>query len=161
MNRTVSLCAPHELTQVYDLINARIRWMDEMGICQWNTVNYWEAYPKSHYERAVEAGCLYVLREQGRIAGALVLKEEDPYWDDGASACYIHNLATALDARGAGAQLLETCGRIASERGKKFLRLDCALSNQRLNDYYEALGFSSVCDFLDGTYHGIKRQKLL
>ena len=161
MNYTVSPCVHAELPQVYALINARIRWMDEMGLDQWNTVNYWDAYPESHYEDAVTQGCLYVIKDLDRIVGALVLRESDPYWDDSTPACYFHNFATALDAKGAGKKLLDFCAELALKKGKQYLRMDCAVSNQKLNEYYENLGFALVGDFWDDVYHANKRQKLL
>lgn len=50
---------------------------------------------------------------------------------------------------------------IARQRGKRCLRLDSAVDNQALADYYEAQGFIAVGKCDDGPYQGILRQKPL
>lgn len=45
---------PGELTdlpQVYDIIDERIHWMDQVGIKQWNVTDYWDCYPESYYKK--------------------------------------------------------------------------------------------------------------
>ena len=36
-----------DLERIEALIDARIRWMDETGIRQWNVTNYREVYPRA------------------------------------------------------------------------------------------------------------------
>ena len=169
---------PAEAEEIFALIDARIRWMDEMGIEQWNKSDYWKCYPRSYYFDAIGERKLYVVKEAdcdrscgeegreedgrcGRIAAAVVLRDADGRWPDDGRALYVHNLVTALDAGGAGAALLRFCERLAAERGKEFLRLDCAASNRRLNDYYEEQGYTLRGNVSDGAYAGNLREKAL
>ena len=153
---------PADAAAVLELIKARIRWMDEQGIRQWNTTGYLEAYGLDYFMQAARQGVLYVLRPpQGPIQGAVILLEEDPRWPDGAPACYVHNLVTACGVPGAGQALLAFCRRHALGLGKQYLRLDCAADNRKLNRYYEAQGFQWAGSVEEGPYRGNKRQVLL
>ena len=62
-----------ETEDVFALYADRIQWMNENGIRQWNMTDYLQAYPKSYYQRQQREGRLYVLKQNGRIAGAAVL----------------------------------------------------------------------------------------
>ena len=93
---SIQQAQPADAAAVLELIKARIRWMDEQGIRQWNTTGYLEAYGLDYFMQAARQGVLYVFRPpQGSIQGAVILLEEDPRWSDGAPACYVHNLVTA------------------------------------------------------------------
>ena len=150
-----------DLPRVYELIDQRIHWMDEKGIRQWNVTDYWGCYPPAHYERAVDMGCLYVLRQAGGVIVAVaVLWEEDERWHgDSATAYYVHHLTTALGERGAGEIMLAECYALARRQGKEFLRLDCAVDNPVLNAYYQRQGFEPAGQCVDGLYKGVLRQK--
>ncbi len=158
-----SLAVPGDVPKVMALIEERIAWMDEKGIEQWNVTGYLEAYPKSYYEEQAAAGRLYVLRAGSGIIGAAVLLEEDERWEDcrEVPAYYVHNLVTAISARGAGGRLLDFAGGLARDRGKAALRLDCAVDTQKLNAYYESRGFMPRGSCEDGPYIGIRREKPL
>ena len=85
---SIQQAQPADAAAVLELIKARIRWMDEQGIRQWNTTGYLEAYGLDYFMQAARQGVLYVLRPpQGPIQGAVILLEEDPRWPDGAPAC--------------------------------------------------------------------------
>lgn len=150
-----------DLPRVYQLIDARIRWMDEKGIRQWNVTDYWGCYPPAHYQRAVDMGCMHLLRrENGEIVCMAVLWEEDPRWpEDGVPAYYVHHLVTALDAPGAGRAILRHCEAYAARQGKHYLRLDCAVDSPVLNTYYGSQGYEPAGECADGLYTGILRQK--
>lgn len=76
-------------------------------------------------------------------------------------ALYLHNLASAPGARGAGAALLDYCQQWAQEHGYQVLRLDCRADNQALNEYYSARGFRPVGFCTDRTHRGTLREKEL
>lgn len=150
--------------EIFDLILRRIAWMDEQGIRQWNTTDYAEVYPREYYREQARLGRLYVLRREGRIAGAAVLLEEDKCWKDAAPAVpayYVHNLVSGLEEKGAGSELLEGIEALARARGKTALRLDCAVDNAPLNRWYEARGFLPAGRCTDGPYVGTLREKVL
>lgn len=155
---------PEDIPVVRALIQQRIDWMDAVGIRQWNISNYWEAYPVEYFQEKVRLGQLMILRRQGeeRLIGAAVLADSDPFWDDDPTpAYYIHNLATALDIKGAGAEIIALCEALALERGINRMRLDCNRTNEFLNRYYEERGYLPVGPVDRGAYHGLKREKLL
>lgn len=151
----------NDIARVMELIKARIRWMDEAGIDQWNKNGYLNAYPEAYYREAVTRRQLYVLRgeETKRVYGALVLREADENWDDGESAYYVHNLVADRDEKGAGLYMLSFCDVLARSKMKKYLRLDCARDNEKLNAYYARQGFERVGECEDGPYLGYKLQK--
>lgn len=153
-----------DLPRFYQLISARIAWMDQMGIRQWNTTDYWSVYPESHYEALTERGEFYILRraQDGLLVAGAALYEQDPRWPDCTPpAFYVHHLTTDRAAAGAGRELLRRCEDLARRRGKVCLRLDCAVDNAPLNRYYEEQGYLFAGTCIDGAYSGNLRQKLL
>lgn len=155
---------PGEGALFFDIIAARCRWFEEKGIPQWGSF-YLELFPASFFEEQARLGQLYLLWEEERLLGGCVLLESDPdHWgEDPTPACYVHNFATDPTVSGAGSEILERCEQLARQRGKRFLRLDCAASNPALNQYYESRGFAYVCQRLleNGCYRGNLRQKAL
>lgn len=150
-----------DLPSVYRLIDERIHWMDDVGIEQWNVTDYWECYPEAYYEKAVRDHHLYVLKrkEDGRVVAVAVLYEEDSRWKkDGATAYYVHHLATELGERGAGKVLLQHSMALAKKNRKDYLRLDCAIDNEKLNDYYDRQNFTYAGTCVDGKYVGNLRE---
>ena len=93
------------------------------------------------------------------MAGAVVLTDSDPRWEENQPARYLHNLVAAPTAKGAGSEILRCCEALARRQNCCCLRLDCVRSNEKLNRYYEAHGFVWVESFDDGGYLGNKREK--
>ena len=148
---------------VYQIIDARIHWMDRVGILQWNTTDYWGVYPKEHYLRLARQGDLFVLVGEDRVLGVGALLREDPRWEDGfeISAYYLHHFATVLDKKGIGQKMLSLLEQYTRKTGKERLRLDCAVDNDFLNRYYEEKGYSLCGCCVDGLYEGNLREKLV
>ena len=137
--------------------------MDKKGICQWNTTGYLEAYPVDYYVKQQTTGNLYVLTEGNIIVGAVVLLQEDIRWPDKEvlSAFSVHNLVTDIGVDGAGERILMELEKLAFYKGKHAIRLDCAVDNIFLNNYYDSLGYKLVGNCQDGSYIGNRREKLL
>lgn len=154
-----------DVIQVFALYEERVRWMDEKGLKQWNATDYLEVYPAAYYRKRAEKGNLFVLekRTDQRIVGAVVLLSEDERWREkkGEKAYYIHNLVTSVSAAGAGKQLLQELETMAVSEGKEYLRLDCAVDNPVLNEYYESMGYVAAGHCQDGPYCGVRREKRL
>ena len=147
---------------VYSLTAARVRWMDQVGIQQWNVTNYLEAYPAAYYEEQQKKSCLYVLKDSdGTVIGGLVLLGQDDRWADRRedAALYIHNLVTAPSEKGAGNIILQEVENLAKKQGVAYLRLDCAVDNAFLNRYYEDHGFQLAGSCSEGLYVGNRREK--
>ena len=159
----------HEIPLMFDIIISRMKWMDEVGIKQWNVTEYDKVYPVSYYEEMYRLGQVFVLERKstGQIVAAAVLKHEDDRWEhlgslyEQHSAFYLHNFATVIGEKGVGAVFLRLAEDFAAKEGKEFFRLDSADDNERLEKYYSEKGYSPVGYCIDGRYTGILRQKLL
>lgn len=148
-----------EAAEAFRLIEERIRWMDRVGIRQWNVGGYTEVFPESYYRDMAREGKLYLLRDGENIAGAAVLLESDDRWDDTPPAYYVHNLVGSLDSRGAGGAILDFVEQMAVRHHKKYVRLDCSIDNPELNTYYEKRGYHLAGQCQEGPYIGNRRQK--
>ena len=153
---------PQDIPAVFRLIMDRVAWMDTVGIRQWNTTKYDERYPLHYYEQRRQQEELFVLTDTiGKLLSVGALFHDDERWPDPASAYYLHHLASALDAKGTGSIFLEAAERYTASQGKTYLRLDSAVGNKTLEDYYTERGYVEAGRCVDGLYEGILRQKKL
>ena len=153
-----------DVDQMIEIIRDRIKWMDKQGLHQWNKTDYMQQYPREYFLEGIEKGLFYVaLDEQDQVAGLMALLTEDPRWaeDEPKDCYYVHHLAARSDAKGAGRALLDFCRQLSVQEGKQSIRLDCQLGNDRLNAFYESLGYLYTGPMVEGSYEGIKREKTL
>ena len=152
-----------DMEQFYALIDSRIKWMDEIGIKQWNHTGYWERYPKEYYLENMNAGRMFVLTEGEKMLAVGVIYEEDERWVNSGDmpAYYLHHFASDVNEKGSGSAYLEFLEQYSRQMGKLRLRLDCAVDNPKLNDYYESRGYYICGSCIDGPYEGITREKVL
>lgn len=152
-----------EIPEIFALIMGRVAWMDTVGIRQWNTTKYDERYPLHYYEQRRQMEELFVLEdgETGKIVCVGALFHEDERWPEPALAYYLHHLASHVDAKGAGSIFLQMAERYTASQGKQYLRLDSAVGNGTLENYYTARGYVEAGRCKDGLYEGILRQKKL
>ena len=151
-----------EIPAVFDLIMGRVAWMDQVGIRQWNTTKYDQRYPLSYYEQRRQMEELFVLTDEaGQILAVGALLHEDERWPVQVSAYYLHHLAAEVDAKGAGSMFLQKAEAYTASQGKQYLRLDSAVGNKTLEDYYTSRGYEEAGRCADGLYEGILRQKKL
>ena len=157
------LAMPQEIQTVFDLIMGRVAWMDQVGIRQWNTTRYDRRYPLHYYEQRRQWNELFVLEERatGEIVCVGALFHEDVRWPDPKSAYYLHHLASRVDKKGTGSIFLQLAERYTAAQGKQYLRLDSAVGNKTLENYYTARGYVEAGRCTDGLYEGILRQKKL
>ena len=73
---------------------------------------------------------------------------------------WLSNLASALDAKGAGRDFLRHAASLAASLGMERLRLDSAGDNEPLARWYESQGFRTVGTVREGPYRGVLREKL-
>lgn len=177
VNRIVGLTEKHkgyvfekikkeEIPLMFSIILSRMKWMDEVGIDQWNNTFYDEVYPVSYYEEHRRAGEVFVLREisTGEIVSAAVFKSEDDRWEHIAdystkSAFYLHNFCSRIDKKGTGKIFLDFAEEYARICEKDVFRLDSAEDNAVLEAYYESRGYIPKGFCIDGLYKGILREK--
>lgn len=132
---------------VVDLWTMAQTWLAELGTDQWQ-------YPiRVHaIERAVAAGTCWIAEDPAGLAVATITVDDDAdpeLWqaeDNPADALYVHRLVVHPEARGGelGSALLDWASIQASQRGKRWLRLDAWTSNTVLHKYYADRGFSLV-----------------
>ena len=151
-----------EIQAVFDLIMGRVAWMDVVGIRQWNTTKYDQRYPLDYYEMRRQKEELFVLTDQqDQILAVGALLHEDERWPEHASAYYLHHLASRVDAKGCGSIFLQMAEDYTAQMGKTYMRLDSAIGNKNLEQYYTSRGYVEAGRCSDGLYHGILRQKKL
>ena len=155
--------AAAEVQAVFDLIMSRVAWMDTVGIRQWNTTKYDECYPLNYYEQRRQKEELFVLEDNqtGKLCAVGALFHEDPRWPEKANARYLHHLASRVDAKDAGSVFLEMAEDYCRQQGVAWMRLDSAVDNRVLEDYYTGRGYKEAGFCVDGLYKGILRQKKL
>lgn len=140
------------------VIQARIDWLKAKGVEQWQ-YKYLERHDKEFFEKQVDAGNLYVVKDGDGVVVAtfLLTVEKDPLWDgvrDDEEGMYFGKLATSPNPThaGLGRRVIDSIKEIASSKGAKFLRADFIKSNDTLREYYLGQGFEIVgeVDFPDG-----------
>ena len=163
MRYVLQMAKAQEVPEIFSIYQSRIRWMNTMGLRQWNRTEYLQRYPLPYFRQLQEQGVLYVLREEfsGKIIGAGALLQEDDRWPNSYGAVYVHHLVTLPEVKGAGRVFLAQAEMLALEQGKRRICLDCAEDNAVLNHYYESLGYQAAGQCMDGPYCGIRREKLL
>ena len=148
---------------VFDLIMRRVAWMDTVGIRQWNTTKYDQRYPLHYYEMRRQMDELFVLEDTqtGTLVCVGALFHEDERWPEPAKALYLHHFASDVSAKGIGDVFLKEAERYAAQMGMQYMRLDSAIGNKTLENYYTSRGYVEAGRCVDGLYQGILRQKLL
>ena len=152
-----------EVQAVFDLIMSRVAWMDTVGIRQWNTTNYAGCYPVEYYEKRRQMGELFLLEDTkaGEILAVGALFHEDARWPEKANARYLHHFASRVDKKGMGSIFLSKAETYIAKEGAEYMRLDSAVGNATLEQFYSSRGYIEVGRCVDGLYHGILRQKNL
>lgn len=155
-----------EISVMFSIILSRMKWMDEVGINQWNKTYYDEVYPLSYYEEHRKMGETFVLEElkTGEIVAAAVLKNEDDRWEELScytekTAFYLHNFCSRTDKKGTGSIFLDFAEEYARVCEKDVFRLDSADDNKVLEKYYSDRGYVPCGYCIDGLYKGILREK--
>ncbi len=157
-----------EVPVMFEIIESRVKWMDVVGIKQWNVTNYTEVYPLEYFHYHRKKGETFVLEEKssGEIVACAVLKAEDDRWENvedykTKKALYLHNFAVRLDKKGTGSIFLRMAEEYAVRRGVECFRLDSADDNKKLEEYYSSRGYAPRGECIDGLYKGILREKKL
>lgn len=135
-----------DLDTIKSLTEACAVAMQEKGIYQWN-----EHYPsREKLALDIDLEELYVLEEQERIVGIIVLtsKMDEEYipikWlTPGGNNLYIHRLAThpTVWGKGYGQKLMEYAETFALKNYFESVRLDTFSQNKRNQRFYESRGY--------------------
>ena len=160
-NTEIVAASAADVDAILEIICARMDWMDQKGLFQWNATDYLTCYPRSYFEEGAERGDFYLMKQQGQVIAEMALFEKDGRWDDDPAYFYVHHLATLPGCSGAGVEMLRFAEHLGRKRKKRGIRLDSAVDNEALAAYYEALGYFALSTFTEGAYEGMRRVKYL
>ncbi|MCR9278756.1 MAG: GNAT family N-acetyltransferase [Pseudomonadaceae bacterium] len=132
-----------EANAVFQILLDNGEWMLKNDIEQWPME--WLASIEAEVKRSVCSGGYWCMDVRGDIAACVeVNRTPEQLWGfDPEPSSYLHKLAISRPPKGTsiGSQLLAATINMARSRGSEFVRLDCVASNERLQRYYERLGF--------------------
>ncbi len=138
-----------EIPEILLLTRACAKEMISRNIYQWN-----EHYPTAKaFENDIERGELYVLKENARIIGTLVLSTymDTEYYEvnwltPSARNLYIHRLAVHPDYQhqGRARELMDYAYAFAKAKNYTSLRLDTFSQNPRNLKFYTSRGYKKV-----------------
>lgn len=123
-----------------------------------------QRYPREYFLGRISSHEFYLAVDpEGKTVGVMALLLEDGRWteDEKKNCYYVHHLATRPQAKGAGKALLSFCRRSFPTGGQKGGSTGLPEGNDRLNDFYQSLGYQVVGPMVEGAYEGIKREKKL
>jgi GNAT superfamily N-acetyltransferase len=129
-----------------------VRWLEAKGEPLWTP----EQVTAERLAKHAEAGELHIARRDGLAVGTFLLQWEDRFaWPDvpAGESAFVHKLAVIREAAGSGVAtaMLDWATRRAAERGRKYLRLDCA-PRPKLCAFYERVGFRQHSEVQVGRY---------
>ncbi|GAA4047845.1 GNAT family N-acetyltransferase [Nonomuraea soli] len=145
---TLRRAEPGDLSGVLTLLADTAEWLHSQGVRQWPR----GGFGPERIEPLIAEGTLYVL-ESGLFdpvaSIALDTHADREFWtpaDRPADALYVHKLAVSRgwSGSGLGDALLDWAGGCVGDAGLRWLRLDCAKDNARLQDYYRRRGFTHL-----------------
>jgi len=152
----ISTATHDELPIVMEIVDEAAKWLLARGIPQWETPPPSEAWES--FREHLRSGLVYLVREQGAPDAIGTFRLE---WHGGAlwpedrqDAGYLYTLALrpCHVGSGLGVVVIDWVKEFFRERGKRYFRLDCISSNERLRRWYEGLGFQYRRTSVDGTY---------
>ncbi len=149
----------NDVEDIIKLINQRIKWMDKENIQQWNKTKYMERYPLVYWGKIIDDILVATLNNQ--IVALLALFNHDERWNEDKDALYVHHLTSDINFKGSGIELLKYAEVHTKNLGHKYIRLDSAVGNKKLEDIYTSLGYVEVGRCKDREYFGITREKKL
>jgi ribosomal protein S18 acetylase RimI-like enzyme len=135
-----------DVPEIMNLVSRVVPLMRATGNLQWD-----HTYPNPPvFERDIELGQLWVLEEEGRIAGvAAITRDTEPEyrnvgWDIDEPAIVVHRLAVDPEFRGKGIaeSLMRHAEAIARERGIAVLRVDTNSENAATQKLFPKLGYT-------------------
>jgi ribosomal protein S18 acetylase RimI-like enzyme len=143
--------AADDVETVVRIMNEASEWVVARGAPPWNR----SPWRTADVQDRIARGETYLAVDGGQAIATVTVQSSDEWLWPGRlpEALYVHRLAVARAAHGRrlGAALLEFAERLATDAGKRYLRLDCHCDNPTLRAYYIARGFSWLGDRATGT----------
>lgn len=143
MNYIIELADLNDINIILDLYKERIKWFKDNNIRQWS--KYLINHPKSEFEELINNKNYYILKSNDKIIAGFVISDNNKEWNDNNhSAYYISKVVTKVGYKNVGIYIFKECKKIAKRDGKKYLRLNCIKSNEKLNNIYEMHNFKLI-----------------
>lgn len=150
----------NEIDDILDMYAKRMMWFREKNIKQWRS--YLEHHPKEEFLDVISNGYYFTLKKDGIILAAFEISTDSKYWNDSMTpAYYIYKLTTKVGSKNIGDIVFNICADIAKVNNKKYLRIDCVASNEKLNEIYENHNFKLVKTGYEEYYHYALRQLII
>lgn len=151
LNYSFSKATLDDLDNLLELYKERTSWFKENKIKQWS--KYLEHHPREEFEKIINTGYYFVIKENGNIISGFELSTDSKYWrDDFTDAYYIYKLVTKVKYKNVGNIVMKICENIAINNNKRKLRLDCLKNNEKLNSIYENYGFKLIKTGYEDSY---------
>lgn len=160
MNYETELANINDIDSIIRLYSERMKWFKDNNIKQWS--KYLNNHPKSEFEKAINNGNYYIIKQNDEIVAGFELSTNSKEWnDDTTPAYYIYKVVTKVGYKNLGQFIFEKCKEIAKLDGKKYLRLDCLKSNKKLNNIYKNHNFQLVkCEKNDQYSYSLRELKI-
>ena len=143
MKYKTELANINDIDSIIRLYSERMKWFRDNNIKQWS--KYLNNHPKSEFEKAINNGSYYIVKQNDEIVAGFELSTNSKDWnDDTTPAYYIYKVVTKVGYKNLGKFIFAKCKEIAKLDGKKYLRLDCLKSNKKLNNIYKSHNFQLV-----------------
>ena len=143
MNYTIKLANMNDIDLILQLYSERMQCFKDNNIKQWS--KYLTNHPKTEFEEAINNKNFYIILKDNEIIAGFELSEDSREWKDNVtSSYYIYKVVTKVGHKNIGNIIFQKCKEIARKNGKKYLRLDCLKSNEKLNNIYESHDFKLV-----------------
>ncbi|WP_371660019.1 GNAT family N-acetyltransferase [Streptomyces sp. NBC_00280] len=143
---------PHDVAKLLAFREEAAAWLRGRGSDQWS-----RPYPADKLLATIEAGTVFMLRDGHTTAGTITLTPdaEEVLWTDEELAepsIFVNKLTVAREYAGQnlGERLLDWAGDRAHRAGAQWLRLDAWTTNEGLQRYYLAQGFTHVRTVIEG-----------
>ncbi|MEV7720821.1 GNAT family N-acetyltransferase [Streptomyces sp. NPDC088184] len=148
----ITLAQSNDLPKLLAFREEAAAWLRRLGSDQWS-----RPYPADRLLATIEAGAVFMLRDQEATAATITLtaEAEDGLWTDAeltAPSMFVNKLTVARThaGRDIGGRLLDWAGDRAHQAGAKWLRLDAWTTNRGLQQYYLRHGFAHVRTVTEG-----------
>jgi GNAT superfamily N-acetyltransferase len=144
-----------DLSLVIDILDDAARWLISKGIRQWESPPPPEAWEL--FEREIAQGRVYIVRLADAPEAVATFRVEwtgAPLWQEEKNAGYLYTLALRPKyvGHGLGKSIVRWVENYFYAEGRRWFRLDCIASNERLRRWYEEFGFRYCATRVSGTY---------
>ncbi len=132
-----------EFEVIFDILHENAKWLSRKNIIQWPLD--WLQSKRQEVKSSIDFGAYYAIDIDDEIAAIVEIKTdpEEVWGNDCTLALYVHKLAIRRKYanQNLGCMILKLIEKDATQRGVKYLRLDCVAHNAKLRQYYESYGF--------------------